>query len=202
MKRKRTAIICFAVIAFEVVLLLVAYISYKPKDYKNHVVTTKKVVVNKPKHEKKDTTISQKNNNKIDKSKIDYNKKSEDLDIPFLKTDNGLVAVTAFQETPENYTSAYYNVIDKYTYACEVYKINLTVSEAINMISEVLPDDIVETERKYSKSEGILEIFYKSSLGNFAACLNYDCTGSTNGINDYNKERIVGISYLKEFQVE
>lgn len=131
------------------------------------------------------------------KDEINYNTTTDDTLL--CETENGLSVIESPSDSSDPENKYYKYVLSKYTYYSELDSIDISIDEAIQKIYEVLPDDIVESKRKIDNNSGFIYIFYKSSSGNFIASLNTKILDCTNGIYTYDTNKIVGISYLKEF---
>ncbi|NLK95311.1 MAG: hypothetical protein GX275_09010 [Clostridiales bacterium] len=192
MKRKIVILLCLVTIlvgSLSYILLKTFYES--PVKDTDSTVTNNEVINND--EEKKPS-----NGPYINKDNLDYNTKSDS--IGFYETEEGLTSVYLLQKTPNDDKGIYYYILSNYSFSSEVERLNITLNQAKDIVLERLPDDISEDKRIYDSSSGSTYIFYKSSSGNFVASLKHSIISTTNGIANYDKERIAGISFLKKWE--
>jgi len=119
----------------------------------------------------------------------------------FYESENDLISSYFLDEIPNVDDKKYGDILEDYTYACEINSIDITYDEALDLVYKVLPDDIKKEREKFNEKgkSKHTNIIFSSSKGNFIVSLAHPIVSCVNGVETLDTNCVVGISYLREY---
>ena len=156
------------------------------------------IINNIPYEDEPDNSVIKKRYDNVNKDQLTYEIVSQSS--YYYESESEIICSLRLGEIPNTNNKKYWDILEDYTYACEVNPTKLTYDEALKLSSKVLPNDIKKEREKLNDGELYLirSIIYSSSRGNFIVQLVHPKIEDENHKKTTDVESVIGISYLKE----